>query len=93
MLKDLYRVLTGRLSWEMVCNLRRRLIWSEQQLEQVVDLKRKLSFAEAAIAELKSQLPADWQAQRKAASDSLGEAVIKDMQSNPQAFLPPKEPV
>lgn len=92
MLKDLFCVLTGKLSSAMVYNCRRRLIWSEQQLEQVVDLKRKLGFAEAAIVELKSQLPANWQDLRKDASDSLGEAVIKDMNSRPEAFLPPKEP-
>lgn len=88
MIKDLWRVLTGRLSWEMVSNLRGRLIWAEQQLEQVVDLKRKLGFAEAAIRELQSQLPANWEAQRKAASDSLGEAVIKNMNSRPEKYLP-----
>lgn len=83
MLKDLWRVLTGRLSWEQVINFRNQLNDTYRLYigEKAVagQLKRDMEHAKAAIAELKSQLPKDWEAQRKDESDKLGEAVINQL--------------
>lgn len=88
MLKDIWRVLTGRLSWKLQTYWYHTALDWQVEAVQAAQLKRDLSLANAAIAKLKSQLPANYEAQRKAESDALGDRVIADMKQNPEKYLP-----
>ena len=78
---DLWAVLTNRLSMARLTEVRQYadrtyldFINARNERDQ---LKRDMTFMQAAIRELKSQLPADYEARRKAASDKLGEEAIE----------------
>ena len=88
---NIWLAITGRISQEQIIDLQARLdkAWMVGQaaIAEKNQLKRDIDFAKAAIADLKSKLPANWEAQQKAASDALGAATIADMNANPKKYL------
>jgi hypothetical protein len=84
-----WNALLGADYKETISSLEQRLWDNFLELQKVEQLKRDLGLARAAIADLKSKLPSDWEAQQKLASDALGKSVIEDIKKNPQKYIYP----
>jgi hypothetical protein len=86
-IKSIWAAIQGRLSYQRHEDMITDLYKAEYMASRAKQLERELSWAKAAIAELKSQLSMDYEAQRKAASDALGNAAIADMRANPEKYI------
>lgn len=90
MIKDIWRVITGRLSWTWLTFWRETAIRNATLAIQAKQLKRDLGLAQAAIAELKSQLSMAYvEAARRQESDDLAAQVLEDMKDNPEKYIAP----
>lgn len=85
--KQAWLALLGLDYEQLVNDLYQRSNDYAMELSEVDQLKRDLELARAAIADLKSKLPLDWEAQQKAASDAIGNAAIADMRANPSKYI------
>lgn len=77
MLSDIWRVITGKLSWNMITDLERAL-----QLANVTADYQHKRANEAVRLYNESEIG------RKQSSDALGQRVIDDMKQNPKKYLP-----
>jgi hypothetical protein len=93
---NVWLALRGRLTQEYVDAVndslaRLQSAWREQE-QEIYDLKRNIPLMEAALTDLRDKAKRfGWEDRQKAESNKLGDAVIRDMLTQPNKFNPLEE--